>query len=122
MPNYAHVTLVGHIGKEPELRVTPKGESVLNFSVAVNDRFRKDEPATWWNCALWGKRADALKPYLHKGDPVMVSGEPRLRKYDGGVSLDVRVADVVLVKPHDGGARRDEGPAREQYDPEEIPF
>lgn len=97
MPNHASVTLAGHLGKDPQTRHTPAGESVTSFSLATTINKKRDtERTTWWNCSAWGKRGEVIAQYLRKGDPILVTGEPSLRKYqtqDGrdGVSLEVNV-------------------------------
>lgn len=73
--------LTGNLGRDPELRTSNSGESILNFSIGVQTG-TKDKPATMWaNCALWGKRAVTLQPYLAKGDRVTVSGSIRLEDW-----------------------------------------
>jgi single-strand DNA-binding protein len=110
MPNHASVTLAGHLGKNPETRTTPGGESVTSFSLATTvNRNRETERTTWWNCSAWGKRGETIANYLHKGDPLLVTGEPSLRKYqtqDGrdGVSLEVNAQGFSFL----GGKDRDQ--------------
>lgn len=128
MPNYATCTLVGHVGKDPELSFLPnKGTPILKFSICVTTGFGDKKQPTWWNCTGFGDRFKTLADMIHKGDPLMVTGEPSLRKYAGkngdGQSLDVRVTDVCLLK----GKREDAAP-QQQAEPEpvdradEIPF
>lgn len=93
------ITIAGRIGREPELRHTQSGDPVLSFSVA--DDQGKDKPAQWWRASLWGKRAQALQPHLHKGDHVTIVGPVSQREYTdkSGVrqmSLDVRVQEIAL--------------------------
>ena len=61
------------IGRDPELRHTPSGDEVLTLAVVYNHG-RKDEsgnrPSQWLDCALFGKRASSLQPYLSKGSQV----------------------------------------------------
>ena len=102
MPNFATVTLIGHLGRDPESKYTPDGTAVVNFSVATTRKRRDAEVTTWWRCALFGKRAETFAEYLHKGDPVLIQGEPYQRSYtakDGsaGVSLEVDVKDWAFV-------------------------
>lgn len=106
MPNFAQVTLIGHIGRDPEIR-TVGDMQVASFSLATSRKRREQEITTWWNCAVWGKRADVIRQYVSKGDAIQVVGEPLMRKYtdkDGyeAQSLDVTVSDFTLL-----GGRRD---------------
>ena len=82
------------------------GDPVASFSVA--DSQGKDKPTIWWNCSLFGKRAESLAPYLVKGQSVTVSGTVTEREYTDKTgaqrkSMDVRVNDVALQ-----GGKRDE--------------
>jgi single-strand DNA-binding protein len=105
------ITIAGALGKDAELRTTPKGDHVASFSVADNQG--KDKPPIWWRCQLWGKRAETLTQYLTKGQSVTVTGQVSVSEYkdkDGTPkqSYDVRVVDVALQ----GGQRHSEAPAR----------
>ncbi len=99
-----NITVAGLIGRDAELRATPKGEHVASFSVA--DSQGKDKPPIWWRCQLCGKRAETLTQYLTKGQSVTVTGQVSINEYrdkDGTPkqSYDVRVNDVALQ----GGAK-----------------
>ncbi len=102
MPNFSTVTLIGHLGRDAELKSTPDGSAVANFSIATTRKRRDSEVTTWWRCALFGKRAETFAQYLHKGDPVLIQGEPYQRSYtakDGSerTSLEVDVKDWAFV-------------------------
>lgn len=78
MPNYNRITLIGHLGKDPELRYTPQGSPVCHFSIAVSERKKIDEEWTektlWFRIDVWGRQAESCSQYLTKGRPVQVSG------------------------------------------------
>jgi single-strand DNA-binding protein len=105
------ITITGNLGKDAETRFTPNGDPVASFSVADNQG--KDKPSIWWNCALFGKRAESLAPYLKKGQTVTVVGQVSEREYTDKntgqqrKAMDVRVTDVALQ----GGKRDDQAPA-----------
>lgn len=93
------ITITGNLGKEAELRSLADGTSVASFSVA--DSMGRDKPTIWWNCSLFGKRADTLLQYLTKGQQVTIIGTVSEREWtdkDGQKhkSMDVRVQDVAL--------------------------
>lgn len=116
MPNYASITLVGHLGKDPERKTLNNGDSVVSFSIATSCKRGDQETTTWWNCSLFGKRGDALARYLTKGDPVLVHGEPYLRKYQTnngreGVSLDVVCSAFAFI----GGKDAQNGRSGDSY-------
>ena len=69
---YSETTIVGFLGKNPELKFTPKGIAMTKFSVATTNY--KDE-TTWWNVTIFGNQAEACNEYLTKGSPVLVRGE-----------------------------------------------
>ena len=73
------VSISGNLGKDVELRHLPDGTPVASFSVA--DSQGRDKPSIWWNCALFGKRAEALSPYLLKGTQVTVNGAVTEREF-----------------------------------------
>jgi single-strand DNA-binding protein len=101
------LTIAGQLGRDAEVRFLPNGDPVANFSVA--DSQGKDKDAIWWNCQLFGKRAESLAQYLTKGQSVTVTGNVSQRKYidKNGVekiSTDVRVNDVALQGGRKEGA------------------
>jgi single-strand DNA-binding protein len=120
MASFNRITIVGYLGRDPELRYTPQGTAVCNFSVATTER-KKDrsgefqDVTTWFNVSLWGNRAEATTQYLGKGKLVYIEGRLTQREYqdrDGNTrtSLDVNASDLQFV-----GARGDEAPsAREE--------
>lgn len=102
------ICIAGALGKDAETRYLPDGTAVAAFSVA--DSQGKDKPTIWWNCSLFGKRAESLSQYLVKGQTVTVSGTVSEREWtdkDGQKrkSMDIRVADVALQ----GGKRENSG-------------
>ncbi len=66
------IDLTGHIGKDAELRTTPNGKSVADFSLATTDRY--DDSTVWWKITIWGKLAESVTQYLTKGTQVRVRG------------------------------------------------
>lgn len=82
MPGYQKITVVGHLGRDPELRYLPNGNAVCNFSIGVSEKNNGVKHTTWFKVSLWGKRAEAANQYLTKGVPVLVTG--RLRSGDDG--------------------------------------
>lgn len=96
-------SFTGTVGRDAEVRVTPSGQSVLNFTVANNIGFGDRQQTLWIRVALWGKRAEgALQNYLKKGQQVFVSGELSQREYqanDGStktsLELNANIVDLV---------------------------
>ena len=105
------ITIAGTLGRDAEIKYMANGDAVTSFSVA--DSQGKDKPTIWWNCSLFGKRAESLSQYLLKGSAVTVSGSVTEREWtdkEGGKrkSMDVRVQDIALQ-----GGRKDSAPAQQ---------
>ncbi len=80
------VILVGRLGQTPEVRYTPSGASVANFSVATNESWmdknnQKQERTEWHRVVVWGKLAELCKQYLSKGRQVYVEGRMQTRQW-----------------------------------------
>ena len=74
---YENITVIGNLGRDPEMQFTPSGKAVTNFSVAVNARWTNSdgstgERVTWYRVACWGRLAEVTNQYLAKGRRVMV--------------------------------------------------
>jgi len=124
-----NISISGSLGKDAEVKYLANGDAICNFSVA--DSQGRDKPAIWWNCGLYGKRAESLSQYLTKGQAVTVIGSVSEREWtdkEGNKrkSMDVRVNDIALQ-----GGRRDAEPQQRQAAPapaqqeiadDDIPF
>jgi len=80
--------LIGNLGGDPELRYTPSGMAVCNFSIATTEKWRDKqtnemkESTNWHRIVLWGKQAETAKQYLTKGSPVYIEGRIQTRSWD----------------------------------------
>lgn len=77
--SFHQVIVVGNLGKPPEMRYTPSGTAVTNFSVATNRTYadaagKEIIETAWWRISTWGKQAEACNNFLQKGAKVMVIG------------------------------------------------
>lgn len=120
MPSSAIVTVVGHLGRDPEVGTTSGGKTYTKFSIAVSEKGKNGESTTWWNCTAFGKDGEYAAKYLTKGSLAQASGKGAVREYikkDGnkGFSAEVFCYSVVgLVGKQDGGGKpkvTDEDPA-----------
>jgi single-strand DNA-binding protein len=115
---------LARIGRDAEIRFTPGGEAVAGLSLAFTYRVKGEKCTQWVDGALWGKRAEALAPYLLKGGLVAVTLDDvhieTFRKGDGseGVKLAGRVSDVELAG---GGDRQDAAPQRQAEPQQRAP-
>ncbi len=90
------IVIAGNVTKDAVQRRTQAGEPVAGFSVAVNDHRDKDK-TLFFDCSLWGKRGDALAPYLKKGAKVCVAGEFGTREHEGRTYLTLNATEVSLM-------------------------
>lgn len=101
--------IAGAVGKDAELRRIQNGDPVLNFSLAVDngkDRDGNKRPATWFDCALWGKRAESLERHIRKGVKLTLQGKPTTRAHDGKAYLGINVQELTFMG---GGERSNDG-------------
>ena len=94
--------ITGNLTKDPETRITQRGENVCNFTVAVT-RTRNGEPATdFFRCGTWGKLAESCQQYLRKGDRCSVVGSVMLTMYEDEngktlATMNVNVTEVEFL-------------------------
>ncbi len=113
MINLNRAQVLGNLTRDPEMRFTPNGQAVSNFSVATNRKWKNrdtgelDEATEYHDVVVWGKQAEAVSPMLSKGKPVFVEGRLQTRSWEGqdGVKRyrTEIVADSVIVLGGRGG-------------------
>ncbi len=114
------VMLLGNLGADPELKVTPGGQAVLKLRLATTETYLdrnnvRQERTEWHRITLWGKRGEALGKFLAKGDRIFVEGRLQTSSYEKNgekrYSTEVVATNIILSG---GGRGRGEGaPARE---------
>ena len=131
---YHTLIIVGNLGKDPEMKFTPAGQALTNFSVATTREYttpqgEKVKETTWFRVSVWGKMAEVCNQYLQKGSKVLVegrlvpdkaTGNPRVyTKGDGtaAASFEVTAATVRFL----GGTKSASAPAEVQAD-EDNPY
>lgn len=87
MTNEPLITITGNLGDDPELRFTPGGVAVCNFSVANTPRVKngdewQDGTTTWFRCAVWRDMAENVVESLRRGMPVIVQGYLSTEEYE----------------------------------------
>lgn len=84
--SFNKIIAIGNLGRDPELRYTPQGDAVCDFSIAVNDRKRDksgefQDVTTWFKVTLWRKLAENASKYLTKGRSVYVEGRLQIEEW-----------------------------------------
>ena len=115
---FAKVMIIGNLGRDPEMRYTPSGRPVTEFSVAVSHRSRdpqtnewQDDQTDWYRVTVWGDRAERTAEQFRKGNKVFVEGRFRTREYEARdgqkrISLEITADNVISL---DARARDEEG-------------
>ena len=116
MSSVNKVILVGHLGKDPELRYLEGNVSVASFPLATSETFNKDgkkvEQTEWHNIVMWRGLADVAAKYLSKGRLVYIEGKLRTRSYEDKEGIRRYTTEIVAESFNILGRRSDfEGPA-----------
>jgi single-strand DNA-binding protein len=122
MVSYNKVILIGNLTKDPEVRYTPSGTPVANFSLAVNRKYKQGEELKEEVCyidiVVFGKQAENCGQYLNKGQSVVVDGRLQQRRWetDDGQKRSKHevVAQEVRFMPKRGDAASAAGKAGSQ--------
>jgi single-strand DNA-binding protein len=108
------VLLLGNLGADPELRVTPGGQAILKLRLATNESYLdknnvRQERTEWHRITVWGRRAEGLGKILQKGDSLFVEGRLQTSSYEKNgekrYSTDIVANNIILT----GGRGRGEG-------------
>ena len=106
------VMVIGHLGRDPEMRYTPSGRPVTTFTVAVSrswntaDGERRTE-TEWFNIVAWGNLAEICKQYLNKGRQVYIDGRLQTRRWEDKEGQKHTSVEVVANEMMMLGDRRD---------------
>lgn len=103
MASVNSVTLIGNLGKDPEIRHTASGTAVASFSLATSERFKNkagesEEKTEWHNVVLWGKLAEIAGEFLSKGKTVYILGKLQTRKWQDRDQNDRYTTEIVGEK------------------------
>jgi single-strand DNA-binding protein len=114
------VILVGHLGKDPEVKYTPSGTPVAKFTLATNERFKDKEGnwqdrTEWHNITAWQRTAEIVGEYCKKGSQVYIEGRLRTDSWDDKETgqkkyrTEIVVNDLVLLGGRGGGEASEGG-------------
>ena len=131
------VVISGNLTRDPELRSTAGGMSVLNLGVGVNDRRKNQQTGDWEDypnfidCVMFGTRAEAIAQYLQKGTKVAIEGKLRYRTWESQQGekrskIEVAVDDIEFMSSRGegggGGGAHNAPPVVDIPADDEIPF
>ena len=119
MSSYNRVVLMGHLTRDPEVKFLPSGTTVVNFSIAMNERYtdrdgNPQEKATFVECEAWNRSAEIISDYFAKGMPIHLEGRLQLDQWENDEGekrskLKVRVDRFTFVgKKEDNERIREE--------------
>lgn len=124
MPSFNKVILMGNLTRDPEIKYTPKGTAIADIGLAINrtwknDAGEKQEDCTFVNVTLWGRTAEIVGEYCHKGDPLHVEGRLQLDQWDDKKTGDKRsalkvIGEHIQLIASKGSRQREEGADRRQ--------
>jgi single-strand DNA-binding protein len=116
---------IGRLGQDPDIKYLQSGSAVCNISIAVGDDYKdkqgqKAERTEWVKCTAFGKLAEIMGEYLHKGSKVYVEGKFTTRKWQDQqgqdrYSTEINVSDMQML---DGRSDRHGAPAHRQSQPQ----
>ena len=140
MASVNKIIVVGNVGRDPELRYTANGKSMVQFSIATNHNFQNQngewqEQTEWFRVIAWNQLAERVMERIQKGSQAYVEGRLQTRTWTGQdgkerkeveivansiLSLDRRGGDMNGAPAMSGGMRR--GAETEIVDPDDLPF
>ncbi len=128
------VMIIGHLGRDPEMRFTPSGRPVTTFTVATNRTWNstdgeKHNETEWFNVVAWGNLAEICKQYLNKGQQVYVEGRLQTRRWEDSdnikrTSVEIVASEMMILGDrHDSNTSNDDSQDPETgNNEEEYPF
>ncbi len=131
------VMIIGHLGRDPEMRYTPSGRPVTTFTMAVSRSWNtvdgeRHTETEWFNVVAWGNLAEICKQYLNKGQQVYIEGRLQTRRWEDKegnkhTSIEVVANEMMMLGDRRDNNQSQEGAADEdQAEPpaeeDEFPF
>lgn len=122
------VMVIGYLGRDPEMRFTPSGKSVANFSVACSRSWKSQDgqrhtETEWFNVVAWENLAEIAKEHLEKGDRVYVEGRLQSRSWQDNEghqhkSVEIVARDILLLS----GTEQNKETMETEEEEESYPF
>src|SRR5210317_1214446 len=119
------VMIIGHLGRDPEMRYTPSGRPVTTFSVATSRSWNtakgeRREETEWFNIVAWSSLAEICNKYLKKGQQVYIEGRLQTRRWqdDEGInhsSVEVIAQEMIMLDGRPADTTADDNPSEDEY-------
>jgi single-strand DNA-binding protein len=127
----ARAHIIGNLGQNPEMRYTPNGTPVTQFSVAVNSRRRRqgeeDPPPDWYRVTCFGQQAEFADQYLRKGLRVYVDGRLQIDRWTGNdgqerTTVEIIASEMLILTPREEGQAIRESQDNGDDELDDLPF
>lgn len=131
MKSRNEVHLIGHVGKDPELKYTSKSVPVINVSIATNDEWtdsegKKQERTEWHNLVAFSGLAEVISQHVKKGSRLAIYGQLQSRTWekDGETrkAVYIRIEDMIFLDSKGNGTARAAGTSSGAVADDDIPF
>jgi single-strand DNA-binding protein len=133
MKTVNRVTLLGNVGKNPEVRDAPSGSTIANFSIATTDRYKDaagnwQDKTEWHNLVAFKRTAEIIRDYVKKGSKLYVEGKIQTRSWDDKETgakrykTEILVNELALLDSGKPSERAVEAVEQEASDDDSIPF
>ncbi len=136
---YHKIIIIGNLGRDPEMRYTPSGQAVTNFSVATNRQYTASDgqqikETVWFRVSAWGRQAETCNQFLRQGSRVLVegrlsadpsSGGPRIwTRQDGtpAASFEISATTVRFLSTRQEDEAYQASAFMDQQEDDDIPF
>ena len=124
------INLTGRLGQDPKVGNVPSGSKVATLSLGVERKTKEGKTTDWIDCVAWGKTADVIEQYTHKGERIGITGTLQTRTYETANGDKRKVYEVLIEKLEFLGERKPDeaqptAPTAAQVAPtapEELPF
>jgi single-strand DNA-binding protein len=131
MASVNKVIVLGNVGRDPEIRYSQGGEAIANVALATSRKWKnkdgeQQEETEWHRVSLFGRLAEIVSEYVHKGDPLYVEGRLRTRKWTDKDGVERYTTEIVVDQMQLLGSRGDRGgerapPPARQAPPQSAP-
>lgn len=112
--------ILGRVGRDPDIRTTPSGVKVVNFSLATSKKVKGEEQTQWHRVTMYDKVAEIAAQYLRKGSLVYVEGEIKYSKFTNKDGIEQNATDIIGHQMQMVGGRPSYGEEPQRHQKEEA--